>query len=139
MVFIFFTLILAIALTFIELKVHYLPLALAAAISWLSLAAGIMLGAAGLAFPLSSPWVLLLSTVLVLMAFVPAGHFIMQMGKAEITITDQKGRSYKMWGKPTKAPIMSRSAQVQNDYAKRMHSVMGNLPTPRKSLRRQVR
>ena len=129
--FIYFTGALAILLSCLELKLHYLPLALAASVSWLAVSAGVLLGASP-SFDMGNTWTIMLATVLVLRAFVPAGHFISQMGKTEITITDKEGKTYKMWGHPTKYPIMSRSAKVQTDYAKRMHSVVGSLPPPQK-------
>ena len=114
---------LALVLTFVELKFHFLPLALAAALAWLVPAVGLLVDpdAVGLS-SLTGTLPTLLAFVLILLVFVPIGHFWMRMGKQEITVTGN-GKSYKMWGKPPEEKVESRSAKVKRERRATMSSL----------------
>lgn len=101
---------LGLVLTFLEISTHFLPLALAASLSWLSFGFWLLLGDIA-NLQMSNTWTQVLGFVIILMAFVPIGHFLSRMGKREITINDGD-KTYRMWGKVTEKKV-SRSSKVK--------------------------
>lgn len=110
----------AIALTLMQFRWHFLPLGLAAAISWLALGFWLLLGE-NTNLGLDTAWGQVLGFVFVLMVFVPLLWFLFRMGKSEITVTGPQG-TYKMWGKPGQDTRTS-SQKVKDSHRARLSEI----------------
>lgn len=110
-------------LTLLELKFHFLPIALAASASWL--VPGFLLLTSPTTIGIGTMdegYVQVLGFVLILLVFVPIGHFLMMMGKEEITVTDGK-KTYRMWGKRPEEKVESRSTRVKRERKGKLQSI----------------
>lgn len=92
--------VLGLVLTFLELRFHYLPLALAASIIWLTVFFYILTGEYS-EISTSTSTGLILCLGIFLMVIVPIAHFISRMGKTQVTYTEN-GRAYTMWSQTPK-------------------------------------
>lgn len=106
-------------LTLFQFRVHFLPLALAAATSWLVLGAWLLTGDVT-NLSLETTWAVMLAAVFILMAFVPVLWFIFRMGKQKMTVTGPRGTT-EMWAKPGK-DTRDRAQKVKDAHRVRLHN-----------------
>jgi len=74
---------------------------------------------------ISEGWVRVLAFLFFSMAVGCLLWFVSGIGKTKITMTNIKGQSWQMWGKPPKQGVIPRSKQVKERHKERLAAIRG--------------
>lgn len=116
-----FLICIALGLTFVSLFRRNIVFSIAASLGWLSL--GLILVTDPELINITSleeGWVTVLAYLFFMMSAGCLLHYISGIGKTKITMTDIKGRSWQMWGKPPTEVSPSRSNLAKDRHKERL-------------------